>query len=372
MKYFLIAGEASGDIHGANLIRELKKVDAKAQFSFFGGDSMAAEAGTKPLRHIKDMAFMGAWDVIKNYGKIKDNLRICKQKITQYQPDVVILIDYPGFNLKIAQFAHNQGFRVFYYISPKIWAWNKKRAYKIKRFVDRMFVIFPFEVEFYKKYDFTAEYLGNPTVDEVYGYQSVPFNEETFMRGYGLNSQKPVIGLLPGSRRQELKYLLPVMVRVAQKFPDYQFVVAGMSLLPKQLYNVARNLTIIWDNSYDVLKISYAAIVTSGTATLETALFGVPQIVLYKTGWLQFLIGRLVVRVKFFSLVNIILGRQAVKELLQRSLVKRTTKELARILEDYKYYRRIQADYKEMADILGPAGSAERTASRIFELLSTE
>ncbi len=370
MKYFLIAGEASGDIHGANLIRELKKVDAGAQFRFFGGDQMAGQAGMEPLRHIKDMAFMGAVDVIKNYGKIKDNLQFCKQQIIDYKPDVVILIDYPGFNLKIAEFAHNEGFRVFYYISPKIWAWNKKRAHKIKRYIDRMFVIFPFEVDFYKKYNYDVEYLGNPTVDEVYEYLQVPYNDETFLRGHGLNTQKPVIGLLPGSRKQELKYLLPVMVKVAKKFPDYQFVVAGMSILPPELYDVAKDLTIIWDNSYDVLRISYAALVTSGTATLETALFGVPQVVMYKTGWLQYLIGRLVVSVKFFSLLNIILGREAVKELLQHSMVRRATKELRRILDDYKYYRRIQADYKEMADILGPAGSAERTARRIFELLS--
>ncbi len=371
MKYYLIAGEASGDIHGSNLIRELKKVDPQAQFRFFGGDQMAREAGTDPVRHIRDMAFMGAWDVIKNYGKIKDNLQTCKQDILDFRPDVVILIDYPGFNLKIAQFAHNQGFKVFYYISPKIWAWNKKRAHKIKRYIDRMFVIFPFEVDFYKKYEYDVEYLGNPTVDEVHEYLKVPYNDETFFRGHGLNPEKPVIGLLPGSRRQELHYLLPVMVKVAQNFPDYQFVVAGMSVLPKQLYQPAENLTIIWDNSYDVLRISYAALVTSGTATLETALFGVPQVVMYKTGWLQYLIGRLVVRVKFFSLVNIILGKEAVKELLQRSLVRRATQELGRIVNDYKYYRQIQADYKQMAEILGPPGSAQRTAKRIYDLLST-
>ncbi len=370
MKYFLIAGEASGDIHGANLIRELKKVDPQPQFRFFGGDQMRQVSGIEPIRHIKDMAFMGAWDVIKNYGKIKHNLSLCKEQLLDFKPDVVILIDYPGFNLKIAEFAHNNGLKVFYYISPKIWAWNKKRAYKIKRFVDQMFVIFPFEVDFYKKYDYNVEYVGNPTVDEVYEYLNVPYNDESFFRGHGLNPQKPVIGLLPGSRKQELHYLLPVMVKVAQNFPDYQFVVAGMSILPKQLYGVAKGLTIIWDNSYDVLRISYAALVTSGTATLETALFGVPQVVMYKTGWLQYTIGRLVVRVKFFSLVNIILGREAVKELLQWSLVRRATKELERILGDYKYYRRIQADYKEMATILGPAGSARRTARRIVELLT--
>jgi len=369
MKYFLISGEASGDLHGANLIRELKKIDNQADFCFFGGDNMSREAAVKPLRHIKDMAFMGVWDVIKNYKKIKDNLILCKKQLLEYKPDVVILIDYPGFNLKIAEFAHNQGFKVFYYISPKIWAWNKKRAYKIKRFVDKMFVIFPFEIDFYKRYNYQVEYLGNPTVDEVYEFLQKSYDKEKFYRENGLDKNLPVIALLPGSRRQELKYLLPVMNKIASKLPDYQFVIAGMSILSPSYYKSLRNLKIVWDNSYLLLRFSYAALVTSGTATLETALFKVPQVVMYKTAWLQYLIGSIIVRIKFFSLVNIIAGKEVVKELLQYNLVERGYKELKKILYDKHYYESIKDNYKIIIDKLGPSGCAERTAKRIYTLL---
>lgn len=369
MKYFLISGEASGDLHGANLIRELKKIDNQADFCFFGGDNMSREAAVKPLRHIKDMAFMGVWDVIKNYKKIKDNLILCKKQLLEYKPDVVILIDYPGFNLKIAEFAHNQGFKVFYYISPKIWAWNKKRAYKIKRFVDKMFVIFPFEIDFYKRYNYQVEYLGNPTVDEVYEFLQKSYDKEKFYRENGLDKNLPVIALLPGSRRQELKYLLPVMNKIASKLPDYQFVVAGMSILSPSYYKSLRNLKIVWDNSYLLLRFSYAALVTSGTATLETALFKVPQVVMYKTAWLQYLIGSIIVRINFFSLVNIIAGKEVVKELLQYNLVERGYKELKKILYDKHYYESIKDNYKIIIDKLGPSGCAERTAKRIYTLL---
>ncbi len=370
MKYFLIAGELSGDIHGSRLIKYLKQFDPQAQFKFFGGDMMAAQAGEPPIRHIREMAFMGAVDILKNLTRIKDNIKTCEKEILDFAPDVVILIDYPGFNLKMARFAKEHGFKVFYYISPKIWAWNKKRAHKIKKYVDKLFVIFPFEKDFYRKYDYEVEYLGNPTVDEIHEYRQTPFNEEaSFYYSHGLNPKKPVVSLLPGSRKQEVKYLLPVMVTVAKKFPDYQFVISGISLLPRELYDIAGDIPIIWDSSYDLLNISYAALVTSGTATLETALFKVPQVVMYKTGWLQYLIGRLIVRVKFFSLVNIILGYEAVKELLQYSMVRRASKELSRILSDYKYYRKIQDDYNKLEKILGPAGVAQCTAKRIVELL---
>ncbi len=370
MKYFLIAGELSGDIHGSRLIKYLKQFDTQAQFKFFGGDMMAAQAGEQPIRHIRDMAFMGAVDILKNLSRIKDNIKTCEKEILAFAPDVVILIDYPGFNLKMARFAKEHGFKVFYYISPKIWAWNKKRAHKIKKYVDKLFVIFPFEKDFYRKYDYEVEYLGNPTVDEIHEYRQTPFNEEaSYFYSHGLNPQKPVVAMLPGSRKQEIKFLLPVMVKVAKKFPDYQFVISGISLLPRELYDIAGDIPIIWDSSYDLLSISYAALVTSGTATLETALFKVPQVVMYKTAWLQYLIGRLIVRVRFFSLVNIILGYEAVKELLQYSIVRRATKELSRILSDYKYYRKIQDNYNKLEKILGPAGVAQRTAKRIVELL---
>ncbi len=372
MRYFLIAGEASGDIHGAKLMQWLGRFDPQAQFAFTGGDSMQAQGG-RMIRHYNDMAFMGVADVIKNAGKIKENFRLVTRALDEFTPDVVILIDYPGFNLRFAKIAKQRGYKVFYYISPKIWAWNKRRAHTVKRYVDKMFVIFPFEVEFYRKYDYEVEYLGNPTVDEVFEYLTTPFNAEGFYRHNGLNPEKPVIALLPGSRVQEVKHLLPVMTRVALEMasPDYQFAVAGMSHLPRSLYKPAfdAKIPVVWDASYDLLRVAYAAVVTSGTATLETALFRVPQVVVYKTDWWQYLIGSLIVNVEFFSLVNIILQRRAVAELLQRRLPERIRQELGKILFDRSHRQRILDDYRELKEILGEPGGAERTAKRIVELL---
>ncbi len=372
MRYFLIAGETSGDIHGARLMHWLKHYDDKAQFMFFGGDHMAAQGGTL-IKHYKDTAFMGATDVIKNLGKIRENFELARTKLLEFKPDVVILIDYPGFNLRFAKTAKQLGFRTFYYISPKIWAWNKKRAHKIKRYIDKMFVIFPFEIDFYRKYDYHVEYLGNPTVDEVFEYKQTPFNATGFYTHNGLNPEKLIIAMLPGSRQHEIKHILPHYVETALKMasPEYQFVISGMSHLPRELYRPAfdAKIPVVWDASYDLLRIAHAAVVTSGTATLETALFGVPQVVTYKTDWFQYAIGSLIVPVKYFSLVNIILEREAVKELLQKNMTANIIKHLGKILNDSQHYRRILTGYKELAQKLGKPGAAQRTARRIVQLV---
>jgi len=375
MRYMLLAGEASGDIHGARLMRWLKEFDPEAQFAFTGGESMLAQGGTL-IRHYRDMAFMGVGDVVKNAGKIRQNFRLVTQALEQFDPQVVILIDYPGFNLRFAKIAKAHGKKVFYYISPKIWAWNKRRAKIIKRYVDRMFVIFPFEREFYAHYGYEVEYLGNPTVDEVFEYLSTPFNAEGFYRHNGLNPEKLIIALLPGSRIQEVKHILPEMIRAALTMasPEYQFAVAGMSHLPRSLYKPAfdAKVPVIWDASYDLLRIAYAGVITSGTATLEAALFGVPQVVVYKTDWWQYLIGSLFVHVEFFSLVNIILRRHVVAELLQRNLAERIESELGKILKEPSHRQKILAGYKELKQVLGEPGAARRTAKRMVELLKSE
>ncbi len=373
MKYFLIAGETSGDLHASRLMFWLKKYDTQAQFRYFGGDYMKSQGG-ELIKHYKDTAFMGIVDVLKNLNKIQQNLNQVEQELKQYQPDVVILVDYPGFNLRVAKIAKKLGLTVFYYISPKIWAWNKRRAYVIKKYIDKMFVIFPFEVEFYKKYDYEVEYLGNPTLDEIHEYLQTPFYAQNFYVQNGLNPHKIIIALLPGSRQQEVKLLLPFMVRLALKMasPDYQFAISAMSHLHKSLYKPAidNKIPLIWDQSYDLLRVAYAAVVTSGTATLETALFGVPQVVVYKTYWWQYYLLKPFVHIDYFSLVNIILGRKAVEELLQKRLVERTEKILNQILYKRDYYQRIKQDYEQLRRILGEPGAAQRTAKRIVELLS--
>ncbi len=369
MKYYIIAGEASGDMHASKLIHYLKIYDQTAEFRFFGGDLMSAEAGVKPVKHIRDTAFMGVFDIIKNSDKIRENFKVCKEDLLAYRPDVLILVDYPGFNLKMAKFAKEHGIKVFYYISPKIWAWKKNRYKKIKKYVDKLFVIFPFEIEFYKQYDYEVEYLGNPTVDEIEQFKANNEPKEKIIEYLGLDTGKPILALLPGSRKQELEKLLPVMVEVAKKFPQYQTVVAGMSLLDKHLYAPAAGLPIIYDNTYKLLSIADAALVTSGTATLETALFNVPQVVLYKTGWMSYLIGSLFVHIEYFSLVNIVAGRKVVEELLQRKLVSRSASVLDKIVNDNEYKQNILEGYAQIKSKLGDKGVAERTAKRIVELL---
>ncbi len=371
MKYFLIAGEPSGDLHASRLMQELKNFDKDAEFVFFGGDLMLQQGGTL-LKHHKDMAFMGLWEVLKNLKTIKKNLDFCKSSILDFKPDVVILVDYPGFNLKIAEFAHNHGFKVFYYISPKIWAWKKGRIKLIKKYIDKMFVIFPFETEFYEKYNYKVEYLGNPTLDIVKKELLQQLDTQEFKQKNNLPQDKRIIALLPGSRYQEVEKILPDMCEVAKKFSSEHFVVAAVNSLPPNLYSVIEqmpNVSLIFDKTYKILRISDAAIVTSGTATLETALFNVPQVVCYKTSKLSYIVGKNIVSIKYFSLVNILLEREAVKELLQKNLVEEISAELEKILNNKAHRQQILADYKTLEKLLGNEGSPKRTAEQIVNIL---
>jgi lipid-A-disaccharide synthase len=368
MKYYLIAGERSGDLHGSNLIKAIKKQDPTATFRAWGGDMMEA-AGAEIVTHYGSMAFMGFVEVLMNLFTILGFIGKCKKDILSYQPDVVILIDYAGFNMRIAQFAKQNGFRAFYYISPKVWAWNQNRALKIKQFVDKMFVIFPFEKSFFKKFDYEVDYVGNPLFDAI-----ADFNPNTnFLKDNQIETQKPIIALLPGSRKQEVEVMLRLMLEVKNNFLEYQFVIAGVSNLPKSLYQKFTNQTqvnIVFDAAYDLLSVASAALVTSGTATLETALFNVPQVVCYKAGTISYQIAKRLIRVPYISLVNLIANKEAVKELIQNDLTaENLTTELRKIVENGSKRNQILADYVQVKNILGNKGASERAGTLMVEYL---
>ena len=374
MRYFIIAGEASGDLHASHLMRELKTCDKDALFTFFGGDLMVAEGGTL-LKHYREMAFMGLVPVFLNLHKIKRNFKLAEQKLLEFKPDVLILVDYPGFNLRMAEFAKAHGIKVYYYISPKIWAWKKKRVHKIKRFIDELFTIFPFESEFYNKYDYNVRYVGNPTIDEL---SHRPNQQQTFNEFTQKNnlSQKPIIGLLAGSRQQEIMRILPVLAEVSLKYPEYQFVIAGAPSQDKTIYNnVLGNVTIpvVFDQTYDLLKQSTAALVASGTATLETAYLNIPQVVCYRVelGIVGVFFKKYIVKIPFISLVNLIGGREIVKELFQFDCtVEKVSSELTRILDEKAYREDMLNGYAEVMEKLGGPGCAERAAILMFKLLN--
>jgi lipid-A-disaccharide synthase len=364
MKYFIIAGEQSGDLHGSNLVKELKKNDQNGDIRCWGGDLMES-AGARLLIHYRQASFMGFVEVAKNLGTIRKFMVLCKQQIIEFSPDVVILIDYPGFNLRIAEFASSSGFRVFYYISPKLWAWKEKRVEKVRKYVDRMYIIFPFEVDFYKKHGIKVEYRGNPLLDETEMKLKGFSQKDEVRKSLGLGN-KPVIALLAGSRKSEVKNILPRMTEAAIHFPDYQFVLAGVKDLPDALYfKVIGNFPVrlIKDKTYEILYISEAALVKSGTATLEAALFNVPQVVCFRADILSILIAWVVIKVRFISLVNLIAGYEAVKELIQFALNKKNiVAELGAVLPGGSKRNRIFDDYKKVREILGPAGASERVA----------
>ena len=371
MKYYLIAGEASGDLHGSNLMKGLKGLDTEAEFRYFGGDLMAAEGGAL-VRHYRQTAVMGFVKVISNLGRISGNLKLCKQDILDYSPDAIVLIDYSGFNLRIAGWAKPAGFRVIYYISPKVWVWNSKRVKTIKKYVDRMYVILPFEVDFYRKHDYTVEYVGNPVLDSVDESTALPEPREKFLSRNRLED-KPLVALLAGSRRQEIMHCLPEMLAVVKDFPRYRFVIAGAPGISPDIYSNyigEEDVSIVFDQTYELLMQSEAAVVTSGTATLETALFGVPEAVVYKMGRLTYYIGKLIVKPVFFSLVNLIMDREVVKEILQYRLSEKISAELHRILGDSDYRQKMLDDFKEMRLRLGKPGTHTRLAGRIVEYLT--
>ena len=375
MKYFLIAGEASGDLHASNLVAALKEKDPEADFRFFGGDLMQAVGGTL-VKHYKEMAFMGFIPVLLNLRTILNNMKTCQEDIRKYQPDVVILIDYPGFNLKIAKFVKTVlHLPVYYYISPKIWAWKQYRIKDFRRYVDRMFCILPFETEFFRKLDYSVDYVGNPSVDSVAQYKEKQANRpDTFMADEGL-PDKPILALLAGSRRQEIKDNLPTMLEVAAAYPDYQPVIAGAPGLEPEYYKQYignHPAKIIFGKTYDLLQHSWAALVTSGTATLETSLFRVPQVVCYYVvaGPLASFIFRNFFHTKYISLVNLIAGREVVQELFgARFSYQQIHDELGKILHDTAYRQQMLDGYDEIIQMLGKPGASQRTAELIYQSL---
>ena len=376
MKYYLIAGEASGDLHASNLMAALKENDPKAEFRFLGGDLMRAVGGTL-VKHYREMAFMGFIPVLLNLRTILNNMKTCQEDIRRYQPDVVILIDYPGFNLKIAKYVKTQlGLPVYYYISPKIWAWKEYRIKNIKRDVDELFSILPFEVEFFEgKHQYPIHYVGNPTVDEVVAYQKAhPKNKDQFIAENQLE-EKPVIALLAGSRKQEIKDNLPDMLKAASAFPDYQLVLAGAPAIAPEYYKKyvgESKVKIIFDQTYRLLQHADVALVTSGTATLETALFRVPQVVCYHTpiGKVVSFLRRHILTMKFISLVNLIADREVVKELVADTMtVKNMQNELKNIIENEAYRNEMLLGYEYVAERLGPAGAPRHAAREMLRLL---
>jgi len=374
MRYFIIAGEQSGDLHGSNLVRELFNGDNNAEIFCWGGDLMES-AGAKLLVHYKKLAFMGFVAVIKNLGAISKNLNLCKEQISSYKPDVIIFIDYPGFNLRIAEYAKKAGYKTFYYISPKLWAWNEGRVKKIKKFIDRMFIIFPFEVEFYKKHGIEVKYFGNPLMDETEKRIS-SFPPRNEMKKYLGISEKPMIAILAGSRKHEIELILPLMMKVIHYLPDYQFVLAGVKNIPDELYNKIIgdiDLKLIKEKTYEILFAADAALVTSGTATLEAALHGAPQVVCYKGDFLSMLIAWMVIKVKYISLVNLIMGNEVVKELVQYDLTENSIlTELKAILPGGSKRESLLEGYIELKEKLGSAGASGRIARAMVEELEKE
>ncbi len=368
MKYYLIAGEASGDLHASNLMKAIKTKDSDAQFRFWGGDLMQKVGGTQVI-HYQKLAFMGFWEVFKNLFTLSQYIKKCKQDIASYQPDVLILIDYSGFNLRIAPFAKELKIPVHFYIAPKVWAWNEKRVEKLKKYVDKLYVIFPFEKEFFeKKHKYPVHYVGNPLQDVIAGRK--PIREKDFRQEY-LLGEKPIIALLPGSRSQEIKHILPLMVALSKEFSNYQFVVAGAPNRDKDFYKRYLNNTSVCfvpNKTYDLLSLSYAALVTSGTATLETALFKIPQVVCYKSSAISYFIAKTLVKdLKYISLVNLVMDAPIVTELIQYDFNKKqVTQELHKILEDANRTR-IFEDYLSLEEKLGGKGASENVADLIIE-----
>ena len=373
MKYYIIAGEASGDLHASNLVAEIKKKDKKAEFRGFGGDLMK-EQGVELVKHYRLMAYMGFVEVAANLRKVLGNIAQCKKDMLAYHPDVVILVDYPGFNLRMAEFARENGFKVVYYISPQVWAWKRRRVHRIKAAVNKMLVILPFEEEFYRRYGVDVTYVGNPLLDELAKFGTT--NRSIFLRRNSLGEKREIIALLPGSRKQEVKRMLPVMLKMVPRFPNYQFVVAGVSSLDRDLYkNIMGNTDAFFveNQTYELLQNSSAALVTSGTATLEAALFTVPEVVCYKATDFSYRLAKWMIKVKFISLVNLVMGKEVVKELIQGDLTENNVaRELDLVLHNGKRQRQLLEDYDELKDRLGNAGASEMAADAILELLKAK
>lgn len=370
MRYYIIAGERSGDLHGSNLMKELKRLDRLAVFRGFGGDYMQAE-GVDLAVHYERMAFMGFVTLIKNYGTIRRMLKFCREDIQKFKPDVVILIDYGGFNRRIAKFTRPRGIKTFYYIPPKIWAWYQSRAKEIKANVDKLFVILPFEKEFYKKYDWEVDYVGNPVLDAIKAFKPDP----DFLKKHGFLNEKPIVALLPGSRKMELKFIVPLMAEIVKKHEGFQFAVAAVDGLDASLYLPLKQLAgvkFIEDDTYNLLHVSQAAIVTSGTATLETGLFRVPQVCVYKTGWLEYLIASSLVKVPFISLINLIAGKEVIRELIQQhATISGISDEVEKLIQNASYQNSILLEYDKIYKTLDTGSASGNTAKLMTKYLNS-
>ena len=368
MKYYIIAGEASGDLHGSNLVASIRQKDPGAKIRAWGGEKMRRN-GANVVKNYHDLAFMGFVEVLMNLNTILKNFNICKKDITEFNPDALILIDYPGFNLKIAKWAKKKGFKVFYYISPQVWAWKRRRVYTIKKVVDKMLCILPFEKKFYDNYDVDCQFVGHPLLDEIAKVE--PVDKDKFYKANRLNPKKELIALLPGSRKQEVSRMLTVMMDVVKMFPNYQFVIACAPSLPvsyyKKIIGEKSNVRLVVNRTYQLLQLSSAAIVTSGTATLETALLDVPEVVCYKANKISYLIARQVARVKYICLVNLIMDRLVVKELIQGDMTANSIRdELQSLLNSSKRQKKLLEDYEELKYVLGNAGASNRAAETII------
>ena len=364
MKYYIIAGEASGDLHGANLMKALYQEDTNADIRFWGGDLMKAVGGTL-VSHYKERAFMGFFEVLKNLFKVLGFIKFCKKDITNFKPNVVVFIDNSGFNLRVAKWAKQQNFKTNYYISPQVWASRASRVKDIKRDVDKLFVILPFEKDFYKKHQYNVTFVGHPLIDAIADRQ--PVNEHKFKKEYNL-SNKPIIALLPGSRKQEITKMLSVMLSLVADFSEYQFVIAGAPSQDFSFYQQiigSKKVHFINNKTYDLLSISYAAIVASGTATLETALFKVPQVVCYKGGSISYQIAKKIITLKFISLVNLIMDKEVVIELIQHNFTKQNLKTAVTKILDETHREKLFEEYYKLEQILGGKGASKKVAKQI-------
>jgi lipid-A-disaccharide synthase len=363
LKYYIIAGEASGDLHGSNLVKQLRQLDTSADIRSWGGDMMEA-AGAHVVKHYKELAFMGFVEVVMNLRTIFRNLDTCKKDITAFKPDVLVLIDYPGFNMRIAEWGKQQGFKIVYYISPQVWAWKENRVKKLKQSVNKMLCILPFEKAFYHKWNYEVEYVGHPLVEVIKAAKEQPADAPL--------SDKPVIAVLPGSRKQEVSVKLPIMLTMAKHFPEYQFVVAQAPSLDDHFLEALTgqhpNVSMVKGQTYNLLRQAKAALVTSGTATLETALFGVPEVVCYKGNPISYFFAKRLIKVKYISLVNLVMDKLVVKELIQHDLTEENLlKELTALLKDDEARSRVMKDYAALWHKLGEKDASRRAAEVIYE-----
>ena len=377
-RIYIITGEASGDLHGSNLVKELIKQNSentdstKIDIRFWGGDFMTEAVGHPPVKHIRELAFMGFLEVVKNLRTIFSNISECKKDVEAFKPDALVLIDYPGFNIRMAEWAKGKGIKTIYYISPKIWAWKQSRVHKIKRIIDHMFVILPFEKEFYKRFDYPVEYVGNPLIDAILQYEEIKLSRDTFIQKNNLKSE-PIIAILPGSRKQEVRLKLPVMLQAVKNMTGYQIVIAGAPSLDPSFYSEfiqSDSVHIVHGKTYDLLSASEAAIVTSGTATLEAAILNIPQVVCYKTSGISYSIAKRLIKIKYISLVNLIMDKEVVRELIQHACNPDSIRyELSLLLKGGRNREEMLNEYSKMRKILGEGGASQKVAQSLLKTI---